>query len=230
MIAIIKHVEIEGPGIFEFFLRVYGQEIKIIELARGDKLPKVDECTAIISLGGPMSVYDNDKYEFLSEEELFLKQAIDKEIPTLGICLGAQLLAKVCGVSVSKAEKPETGWFKVKLTKAAQRDVLFENLKNTLMVFQWHEDTFNLPKGSSLLVRGDLCRNQAVRFAKYAWGLQFHPEMNAKMIKDWVRAHPHALDEKKAIASYFKYQEMYLSQAKMICANFMGLVAKKVSV
>ena len=144
--------------------------------------------------------------------------------------MGAQLLAKVCGAKIRKAERAEMGWFKVRLTEEAKRDILLKDLKDELVVFQWHGDTFDLPRRASLLARGDLCRNQAVRFAKYAWGFQFHPEMNAKMIKEWLRVYPDNLDERKTITSYFRHQETYLSQAKTICANFMGLVAKKISV
>src|SRR3989344_5034438 len=101
MILIIKHIEIEGPGTIEGYLKQKGYALKTINLHDGNKLPNdFNGVEAIVSLGGPMNVYEEDKFPFLKEEDAFLKKAIKEEIPTLGICLGSQLIAKASGDKV----------------------------------------------------------------------------------------------------------------------------------
>lgn len=233
MILIIQHVEIEGPGTLGHFLKNADWEVKTVELYNGDILPSLDDCEAIISLGGSMNVYEEDKYPFLGLEDEFLKGAIEKNIPTLGICLGAQLLAKCMDAEVKRAEQEEVGWYKVKLTKEAYRDSLFKGLPDSLDVFQWHEDMFDIPKGAVLLATSEgPCRNQAMRIGGCAWGLQFHPEITCQMIEDWVDYYPIDLDKEKLVYGYIRRKDRYEKQAQMFYINFANVIlksAKKVS-
>jgi GMP synthase (glutamine-hydrolysing) len=174
-----------------------------------------------------MGVNQADKYPFLVGEEEFLKSAIKKEIPILGICLGAQILAKVYGAQITKAKREEIGWFRVELTQEGRRDHLFKGLNQTLEVFQWHEDTFNLPKEARLLAQGLDCKNQAARFSKYSWGLQFHIEINDGMIKDWIDYYSADLNKDKLIDGYYKIKNIYHRQAEIIYSNFAGIIAKR---
>ena len=124
MVVFIKHIDIEGPGTLgEFFNNQTSWQTKIVELENGEMLPSLDECKAIISLGGPMNVYEEDKYPFLKDEDEFLRKGIKKEIPILGICLGAQLLAKACGVKIEKAKQAVVadGWKRALIKKYIQR-------------------------------------------------------------------------------------------------------------
>ena len=208
MILFLKHVEIEGPGLFSGFLKSLGFKTSTVALNKAEALPSLEECQAIISLGGPMNVYETDKYPFLLKEEKFLKSALSREIPILGICLGAQILAKTCGAKVKKADKKEVGWFEVKLTPKGKDDGLFNNLGEGLSVFQWHEDTFEVPEGAELLVQGTLCKNQAFRIGKSAWGLQFHPEMNKTMLNTWIDTYNEDINREKILFNYFKKQDV----------------------
>jgi GMP synthase-like glutamine amidotransferase len=178
MIVIIKHISIEGPGIISEFFKNIPWEIKTFELDRENRLPE-DLCgiNAIISLGGPMSVYEEEKYPFLKVEDKFLRKAIKEEIPILGICLGAQLLAKACGAKVKKAKHEEVSWYKVSLIEDGKKDLLFKGLSNELDVFEWHKDTFEIPNNGTLLASSHHCRNQAFRFGMNAYGFQFHIEV-----------------------------------------------------
>src|SRR6185436_14634873 len=106
---------------------------------------------AVVSLGGPMNVYEEDKFPFLKEEDRFLKKAIKEEVPLLGICLGSQLMAKACGVKVFKSPVKEVGWFKVQLKEAGQKDPLFKSVTPEFDVFHWHEDMFEIPKDGMFL-------------------------------------------------------------------------------
>lgn len=125
MILFIKHADTEGPGTLEEAFKDTSHKTQIVNLNRHQSLPDLKQCAAIISLGGPMNVYQSDKYPFLKAEENFLKKAIAQNIPVLGVCLGAQLLAKVCGAEVNRAQGQEIGWYDLTLTKEARRDPLF---------------------------------------------------------------------------------------------------------
>ncbi|MEI8175438.1 MAG: type 1 glutamine amidotransferase [Candidatus Omnitrophota bacterium] len=186
MILIIKHAAHEGPGTLgEYF----GNRSRTIDLGRGDRLPKTSEgIAAIISMGGPMNVYEEERYPFLKDEDLFLKDALRRAVPFIGICLGAQLLAKAAGATVVKAPERETGWHAIGLTREGIADPLFAGLEESLTVFQWHEDMFEVPAGGVLLARSAACPHQAFRIGTNAYGLQFHVEVTLTMIEAWLAA------------------------------------------
>jgi GMP synthase (glutamine-hydrolysing) len=140
----------------------------------------------LVVLGGPMNVDETDRYPFLAAEVAWLAEAVRRRLPTLGICLGAQLLAKALGARVYANGVKEIGWHEVELTPAAGADPLLAGLDAQLPVFQWHGDTFDLPRGAVHLAASPACRHQAFRFGPNAWGLQFHIEVTAAMIEDWL--------------------------------------------
>ncbi len=110
MILIIKHIDIEGPGTFGDFLTTKGEPFRIVELGAGEKLPSnLDGIHAVVVLGGPMNVYEEDKYPFLKDENSFIQDVLKKEIPYFGICLGSQLLAKAAGARVVRSPVKEIG-------------------------------------------------------------------------------------------------------------------------
>jgi GMP synthase-like glutamine amidotransferase len=133
-------------------------------------------------MGGPMSV--NDPLEYLRREEDYIREAVRRRVHVLGICLGAQLIAKALGAEVRPNRAPEIGWFEVRFTPSASRDLLFGGLAAET-VFHWHSETFDLPPGAELLASSDLCRNQAFRIGDLVYGMQFHPEVTPEMIADW---------------------------------------------
>jgi len=233
MIVIIKHISIEGPGIIGEFLKNIPWEVKTFELDKGVRLPE-DLCgiNAIISLGGPMSVYEEEKYPFLKVEDKFLKKAIKEEIPILGICLGAQLLAKACGAKVKKAEQEEIGWYKVSLTEDGKRDLLFRGLSKELDVFEWHGDTFEIPNNGTLLASSNYCKNQSFRYGRNVYGFQFHIEVTPSMIHSWIQEYLNSdesniTDAEKMLEETYKKKEQFVRQANRILLNFSTLVAEK---
>ncbi|MCX8022614.1 MAG: type 1 glutamine amidotransferase [Syntrophorhabdaceae bacterium] len=183
----IKHVETEGPGYLEDFFRDNGFSTETIELSRGERIPNdLSEIDSVIILGGPMNVYEEDRYPFLVEEGDFIKKIIEEKIPLLGICLGAQLLAKACGAPVVRSPKKEIGWYRVNITDDGEKDPLFKGLERSFPVFQWHEDMFHIPTQGSLLARGRLCKNQAFKIGSSSYGLQFHIEVTEEMVESWL--------------------------------------------
>ncbi|MBN3040945.1 MAG: type 1 glutamine amidotransferase [Candidatus Omnitrophica bacterium] len=226
MVFILKHIDIEGPGIFSNFLNLTGLRTEIYEVYECQSMPGLDSCRGILVMGGPMNVYELDQYPFLKKEEDFLKDAIGRKIPIIGICLGAQILAKINGARIYRSEEKEIGWHKVYLTADGRKDPLFQGLQESMTVFQWHEDTFDIPENGLLLAKGKKVKNQALRFSDYAWGLQYHPEITSALIRSWVKKSGEKLDLKKMMQDYFSHQDIYLKQAKKICFNFAGIIKK----
>jgi GMP synthase-like glutamine amidotransferase len=196
---IIKHIDIEGPGRLGEFLSSKGILPDVIELENGDHLPrKPDNYRFIIILGGPMNVYEEDKFPYLRDEDRLIKDAIERGVPILGICLGAQLIAKAAGAKVLANPVKEIGWYNVQLTKEGMEDPLFRGLDREFSVFQWHGDTFFIPEGGVMLAGSILCKSQAFRY-RSAYGLQFHLEVTEGMIKEWIGSYQGELDSLKDI-------------------------------
>lgn len=226
MILIVKHVSIEGPGtLLSHFKTNYG-DVKIIDLERGDKFPDINSCRAVIYLGGPMNVYQMKEYPSLKLSEDFLIDILKTKTPFLGICLGAQILAKVTGAEVKPAETKELGWYKVTMTAEGKKDPLCKALYSSFETFQWHEDTFDIPQNATLLATSCTCANQAFRFSDFAWGFQFHPEMNKKAIGEWCQYYEQDSLRNKLIQGYFNRQWSYLKQARNLSMSFINLFAK----
>jgi GMP synthase (glutamine-hydrolysing) len=191
-VLILRHMPHEPGGTLETALNLAGLDFRYFDLHREipTRLP-LDEAAGLVALGGPMNVDQVDLYPFLALDIQWIKQALAMELPFLGICLGAQLLAKTLGARVYPNRVKEIGWYPVELLPAAVADPIFGQ-SGQRMMFQWHGDTFDLPHGAIHLAQSSLCENQAFRYGRNAYGLQFHIEMTGGMIDDWLtRAEDH---------------------------------------
>ena len=156
-----RHVPFEGLGLIEPALRLRHIEVDCADLYQtGATTPDIGRYDALIFMGGPMSV--NDDLPFLRQEMAFIRQAIARRQPILGICLGSQLIARAMGAAVRRNSVKEIGWYGVQFTPAAGADRLFGGLSQET-IFHWHGETFDLPPGAELLATSDLCRNQIGR-------------------------------------------------------------------
>lgn len=187
-ILFVQHVKSEGPGLFKRLLNERNSPFYTIEIFSDEHFTLPSDCRGIVILGGPMNVDEESKYPFLKEEKEFIRNVLKEEIPLLGICLGAQLIAQVAGGTVLKAKGKEIGWYPVALTEEGQKDSLFQGFPDSLEVFQWHEDTFEVPPQGKRLVTSHSCFNQGFRIGKRCYGIQFHLEADSKMIHHWLNS------------------------------------------
>lgn len=158
--------------------------------AQSDRLPNsIEQFAGIVILGGPMAVYDD--FGYLVEEQALVRKAIKSGIPLLGVCLGSQLIAQATGGRVYKGPKKEIGWHDVSLTPAGSSDV-FRGLGSRVRVFQWHGDTYDLPRDAAVLARSEFYP-QAFRVGS-AIGIQFHLEVDDALIERWTQEYKAELE------------------------------------
>lgn len=180
-VLILRHEDGVDPGYLGIALEQRGIGYRVIDTPACGKLRLPVETRALISLGGPQSA--NDSLDYILEEMRLLEEALGRGIPILGICLGAQLLARVLGSRVYRSGKPEYGY---RLVNWEESEPLFEGLPPSY-VFQWHTDSFDLPGGATRLAWSDACENQAFRLGEHCYGFQFHLEATPEMVIDWCR-------------------------------------------
>lgn len=225
---IIKHIDIEGPGTLGEFLRQKGIPWDTVELGSGERLPPSPKgYDAVVVLGGPMNVYEENRYPFLAEEDRFIKECLCLKIPYLGVCLGSQLLAKAAGARVVRSPAKEIGWYHINLTDKGKDDPVLKDFLPTAPVFHWHSDMFEVPEEAFLLAAASGCPHQALRVGANAFGLQFHIEVTDKDIKEWYNryaaADPVAAGLQPLLAGYRLNKNAFQAQAEKIYENFLKL-------
>lgn len=207
-VLVFQHVAHEILGTLNPVLKDAGLRLRYINFERTPH-PKIQmkNYQALIILGGPMNVDQIDEYPFLALELDWILEAIQLKIPILGICLGAQLIAKALGAKVKKNPKKEIGWYQVSLNELALSDRLFTHFSESEEVFQWHGDTFEIPQNAVKLASSKLCDNQAFKYQDNVYGLQFHLEVDLAMIERWLKIPSHQ-DEIAACQNEIDPQEI----------------------
>jgi GMP synthase-like glutamine amidotransferase len=191
---VVQHVHPESPYAIGDALAAHGLEVDLRRVFAGQALPDdLDGYAGMVVMGGPMSAGSDAGFPSRRAEVALLAQAIDRRLPTLGVCLGAQLLALAAGGEVlSGVGDPEIGWGPVSILPATD-DPLLGALPASLDVFHWHGDTFRLPAGATVLASSARYVNQAFRIGDTAWGLQFHLEVDGTAVATMVEAFPEDL-------------------------------------
>lgn len=187
----LQHVSFEGLGSIENWAIANNHSLSSTKLYANGSLPLIDDIDCLIIMGGPMNIYEENKYPWLIGEKKLIEQAIQKDKIVLGICLGSQLIADVLGAKVYKGEYQEIGWFPIIMTDEAQKTT-FSLLLDKSPVFHWHGDTFDLPENTTRLAYSEACQNQAFIYRKKVLALQFHLESTPESISQMIK---HCSDE-----------------------------------
>jgi GMP synthase (glutamine-hydrolysing) len=186
-VLVFQHDPFEDLGSFAEVLAKQDTAYRVIRLFHGEMpAENWDEIRALIVLGGPLGVDEEDKFPFLRWEKRIIRAAIDEAVPMVGVCLGAQLIAAALGAKIFHGAVKEIGWSPVAITPYGQVDSLLGYLPESATVFQWHSDGFELPNGATHLASSIHYPTQAFRFGKFIYGLQFHLEVTPRMIERWI--------------------------------------------
>lgn len=191
-LLVFQHVPHEILGTFNPLLKEAGFRIRYVNFGRTpDAEPNIEKYDGLIILGGPMCVDQTDSHPHLLTEIRAIKLAMERQMPVLGICLGAQLIATALGARVRPNPVKEIGWYAVTPTKEGKLDPLFRCFNGTEQIFQWHGDAFDIPRGAVNLASSSDCPNQAFRFGERTYGLQFHLEVDEALIHRWLKTPVH---------------------------------------
>ena len=193
----LQHVPFEPPANIENWVRKKGFQIKGTKLYKNEPFPDFSSFDMLVVMGGPMGVYDDNKYKFLTKEKIFIENAINLNKKILGVCLGAQLIADVLGAKVYKNKYKEIGWFPVELTDEGKNSKNFKDFPNSFIAFHWHGDTFDLPNGAVRIAFNKATKNQGFEYNNgKVLGLQFHLETTYNSAKELIENSQEELKEK----------------------------------
>jgi GMP synthase-like glutamine amidotransferase len=187
----LVHHEIAGSGVFADEVRARGHLLEEWQPATGPLSRALAEYGAVIAFGGGMQVDQEDRHPWLLDGLELLRECIERRVPTLGVCLGGQMLARAAGGWVGPAPDAECGWCTVELTDAGASDELLEPEGRSFEVFQWHSFAFEAPPRAVALATSPVSL-QGFRVGDLAWGLQWHPEVTGESIRVWAQLSPPA--------------------------------------
>ncbi len=186
----LRHIAFEGLGLLAPVLEREGWDVGFCEAAVDDlRHRSIRDTELLIVLGGPIGVYETDDYPFLSAEIALLEYRLSRNLPTVGICLGSQLMAKALGARVFKGHVKEIGWGPLNLTEEGRSSCLSALQGDDAVVLHWHGDTFDLPPGATRLASNPNYDNQAFAFGRNALALQFHLEADPRQLEEWFVGH-----------------------------------------
>ena len=201
-VLVLQHIAPETPGLVARELEACSLDLRFVRPFEGEPVPRdLGDAAGLLIMGGPMGVYEVDRYPYLADEMRLIEQALAAKTPILGICLGSQLLARVLGSSVIKGKRKEIGWHKLTLTADAFLDPLFKGLESSFIGLHWHGDIFDLPKAATSLASSELTQHQAFRYGTSAYGLLFHMEATREIIEGMVRSFPEELARSESCAT-----------------------------
>jgi GMP synthase (glutamine-hydrolysing) len=189
----LVHQDTAPAGTFGSLTAERGHELHVRSLVPGAGDPPPDDAAArydaVMIFGGSMQVDQDDDQPWLRDERALVRELLDRELPTLGVCLGAQMVAQTAGAHVGPAAIPEVGWHPVELTVDGAADAVLGGAPRRVAAYQGHSYGFDLPPGATALAHGQGNALQAYRIGGSAWGIQFHPEITAESVGYWIRKH-----------------------------------------
>lgn len=232
-LVVLRHVPFEDLGTLEAPLRARGFVPEYVDVPTASfPLPQAEEADLLIVLGGPIGVYECDEYPFVADELALLKKRLGEHRPTLGICLGAQLMAAALGAKVYGGTKgAEIGWFDLKPGKDEAPEWFAPLLKPGVKLFHWHGDTFDLPASARHIAASERYPHQAYTVGDYALALQFHPEVARLPLERWYVGHCAELHAKGLTAAGLradaaKYADALEAAATTVWTGWLDAVLK----
>ncbi len=214
-VHILQHVAFEGPAAIEDWLMHRNYTYTITKLFHGDSLPAQDEFDVLVVMGGPMGVEDCEQYPWLTEERQFIQESIKRDKYILGICLGAQLIARACDTKVTKNKYREIGWFEISIIEEKLPDILKGIFPKKPEVFHWHGDSFAIPPGAVHFATSEACANQGFILNGRVIAMQFHIETTRDSAALLVQNCRHELDsstyvqtEEEILADYTRFNRI----------------------
>jgi len=227
----VQHIVTEPLGLIGEALESSGIRADYVRPFAGESVPKtMDDADALVVMGGPMGVYEQDRYPFLTDEIRLIEHALSDGKPVLGVCLGSQLLATALGVEVRKGKAKEIGWYEVAFSEQAVNDNLFAGVEPRIVAYHWHGDVFPLPDDAVSLARSEKTECQGFRYRESTYGLLFHLEATKRIVADMVEAFADELNEEGIDgASILEGAEMHLPVLGGVAAQVFGRWAAQVS-
>lgn len=220
----IQHVPFEAPGYISQYLKNENHSITGTRMFNNERIVDIDTIDFLIVLGGPMSVNEENKIKWITEEKRYIEKYIKSDKPILGICLGAQIIANVIGAKVYKNDEKEIGWFEIKQNIKIIGNNEVEN------VFHWHGETFDLPKKAIRLSESKGCKNQGFKYDKNVYGLQYHLEMTQETIKLLIENSKEELVNGKYIQSEKEIMDLtkkYCKKSNVLMENLIKNIIEK---
>ena len=202
----LQHADFEDLGCIAPWLAARGHQVSGTRLYAGETPPDSAAFDALVVMGGPMNIYEYDRYPWLRGEKRLIRAAVDAGKRVLGVCLGAPVLADVLGGPVTRNADSEIGWFPLSLTASGRESALFADLPQSFTGFHWHGDTYALPPGAVCLATSEGCAQQAFALGSRVLGLQFHLEVTRANAEEWFR------HERPQPARYVQTPEHILAQ------------------
>jgi GMP synthase (glutamine-hydrolysing) len=239
---VLKQVAHEGPARIATALERAGFQLEIRELSAGEAVPpNLEGYDALIAMGAPLGVSDakDPRFSYLARELELLQLAVERDFPTLGVCLGSQLLAAAAGARVYPnvvGEPPqlhrEVGWGAVHFTETPEREPVLRGLEPAELMLHWHGDTFDLPRNAVLLASTLPCKNQMYRIGQHVFGVQFHPELEERDIQHWLELDPGYVRSalgpdgpERVSAEARRYFPRYRERSEVLVANLVNALS-----
>ena len=225
-ILIIQNCEVESAGTILEYFNIHGIQNQVFHAYYNHDFPDIQNFEAVISLGCPHTLSKIEEHDFLQKLYGYVSNIVRADIPYLGICFGAQILAKVLGAKVTPNKVKEIGIYQIELTKDGVADMMFKNIPQSFQAFQWHGETFKVPFGATLLATSAECTNQAFRKNK-AVGIQFHFEADPQEIPVWCDTYAKELKsfgktKDTIVSTYAKNSEIIKTHSFQFIENFIS--------